>query len=68
MTCDNECCIDGDCDCNSWHIVPRNDIREHEISRSCWCNPIMRDDEHDPIWLHNSLDGRENCEDEEKLH
>lgn len=68
MTCGKELCIDGDCDCNSWHIVPKDDIREHDISSLCWCNPIMKDDEHDPIWLHNSLDGRENYEDKEQLH
>jgi len=40
-----------------YHIVPINDLREHELSPECWCRPVP-DEEHD-VWVHKSLDGRE---------
>ena len=49
-----------------WHIVPTNDIREHESSKDCFCKPIP--DEKEPsCWIHNSLDGREAFERGERL-
>lgn len=40
-----------------YHVVPVNDLREHELVPECWCKPTP-DDEHD-IWVHHALDGRE---------
>lgn len=40
------------------HVVPENDLREHEISERCWCRP-QRDDEAPNVIVHNSMDGRE---------
>ena len=37
------------------HVVPLNDIREHEDSDKCWCMPRLEDG----VWIHNSMDGRE---------
>jgi hypothetical protein len=38
-----------------YHVIPINDLREHECSEGCWCKPY--DDE--GVWVHNSMDGRE---------
>lgn len=42
------------------HIIPINDLREHAISSSCWCNPDIEDD--GDMIVHNSMDGREHYE------
>jgi hypothetical protein len=41
------------------HVTPVNDLREHNDSRACWCNPTPDDDE-PSIFIHHSMDGREN--------
>lgn len=41
------------------HIVPIDDLREHEDSIECWCQP---DEVEDGVIVHNSLDGREKYE------
>jgi hypothetical protein len=39
------------------HVYPVNDLREHEISRDCPCNP--REDEDEPsVVIHNAWDKR----------
>ena len=43
------------------HVYPVNDLREHTVTE-CWCHPV--DD--DGIMVHNSLDGREMYEREER--
>jgi len=44
----------------SYHVVPINDLREHETEDNldCWCRPGT-DAEDETIAVHNSLDGRE---------
>ena len=42
------------------HVVPTADIREHNETGPCWCNPEIRDG----VVIHNSADGRENDEEE----
>lgn len=42
------------------HIVPRGDIREHDISPDCWCQPEYH--EFEDLYLHHSADGREDFE------
>lgn len=37
------------------HVVPHDDLREHDLTEACWCHP----DEDDGTITHNSLDGRE---------
>lgn len=38
-----------------YHIVPVNDVEEHESFSTCHCNPVLKDG----VWVHNSFDGRE---------
>lgn len=42
------------------HVYPVNDLREHEMTKDCWCRPEI-DQEHDLI-IHNSMDERESYE------
>lgn len=44
-----------------WHVVPMNDLRDHEPHKTCWCNPtLLDDDEHDgDVYIHHSMDQRE---------
>jgi len=46
------------------HVIPVNDLREHEASADCWCKPTP-DEDHD-FFVHHSLDGREAYETGEK--
>jgi hypothetical protein len=48
------------------HTMPEGDLREHLESRDCWCKP--RPDDDDPtVWVHNSMDRREEYEQGRKL-
>lgn len=40
------------------HILPLNDLRQHEESSDCWCEPKIDGD----IIVHNALDEREKYE------
>jgi hypothetical protein len=51
---------------NRWHVIPRDDLRDHEDSADCWCKP-QEDDETPGLFIHNSLDGREKYETGELL-
>lgn len=43
-----------------WHVLPINDIQEHEEDSTCKCNPTAEVLENGDIMLvHNSFDGRE---------
>jgi hypothetical protein len=43
-----------------WHLIPVDDLREHEDSVDCWCQPELLDDDYlDSVYLHASMDGRE---------
>lgn len=43
------------------HIVPEGDLKEHQETRSCWCDPrlIQEGKEDNVIVVHASMDGRE---------
>ena len=42
------------------HVVPINDLREHQESETCWCQPtVERVEEDRRLIVHNSEDGRE---------
>lgn len=43
----------------TWHVVPLNDLREHDPSETCWCHPTLDDDTYDDVYIHHSMDGRE---------
>jgi nicotinamide mononucleotide adenylyltransferase len=47
------------------HIVPINDLREHIASTDCWCKPT-EDVKFDDIWIHHSMDKREEYEEGRK--
>ncbi len=38
------------------HVLPIDDLVEHEQIRQCWCRPQVVDD---LLVVHNSADGRE---------
>lgn len=59
MTCNQNCRQGRDCNCLGVHVVPINDLREHDLNGSCWCKPALDNDYSYPIWIHNSMDGRE---------
>ena len=63
MTCNQNCRQGQDCNCAGWHIVPLNDLRDHETNGSCWCKPTLDDG----VWLHHSMDGREAFETGDRL-
>lgn len=43
-----------------WHILPINDIKEHDELSTCHCKPISEILENGDIMItHNSFDGRE---------
>lgn len=45
-------------DYQPYHVYPVNDLKEHEISDRCWCDPELIEG----VWVHNSADGREHYE------
>lgn len=45
------------------HVVPMNDLREHDTDGFCWCNPTVDDD---LVVIHNSMDERETYEEGRK--
>ena len=47
-----------------YHVVPVNDLREHELTPECWCKPTP-DEEYD-LFAHHAMDGREAFETNER--
>mgnify|MGYP003402519020 FL=1 len=41
------------------HIIPINDLREHEELTTCDCSPKVEFENGEMIIIHNSFDGRE---------
>lgn len=37
------------------HVVPLEDLREHDPDRACWCKPVLDEG----VIVHNAMDGRE---------
>lgn len=48
------------------HVMPVNDLREHDESRDCWCKPTQDSDE-PSMYVHHSMDRREEYEQGRKL-
>jgi len=49
------------------HVVPRDDLIEHDINEECACGPTPRAEKRDDgsvgwVIVHHSLDGRELAE------
>jgi hypothetical protein len=46
-----------------WHVLPINDLEEHEESSYCKCDPEVQVQENGNVLIiHNSFDGREGLE------
>lgn len=67
MSCNQNCDQGRNCNCSGVHVVPVNDLREHQHNGSCWCKPRHDDDSLGNVWIHNSMDGREAFENGERL-
>ena len=52
---------------NGFHVLPINDLREHEENGNCWCIPRIEYEEFIPIYIHNSMDRREEYEQGRKV-
>jgi hypothetical protein len=48
-----------------YHVVPIDDLREHDLSWTCWCQP-RPDTECDDVCVHNAMDQREQYEEGRK--
>jgi hypothetical protein len=48
---------------NDLHVTPINDLRDHILSADCWCKPEWDEG----IFVHNSMDRREEYEEGRKL-
>ncbi len=47
----------------TWHILPINDIKEHDENSTCICHPrVEMQPNGDMLIIHNSFDGREHVE------
>lgn len=44
------------------HITPINDLKEHEDSSTCDCEPSILEENGELICIHNAYDGREGLE------
>ena len=44
-----------------FHILPIDDLREHEPTPDCWCHPDEADE--DGIVVHHAMDNREAYQD-----
>ena len=42
-----------------YHVYPLHDLRDHTLTETCWCKPVINED---GIVVHNSMDGREDYE------
>ena len=52
---------------NIIHVLPVNDLREHEEKTECWCSPQHEYVGAGEVVIHNSMDGRELYERGERL-
>lgn len=44
------------------HIIPLNDLKPHEESTTCDCEPSIIEQSGEMICIHNAYDGREGLE------
>ena len=44
-------------------VLPLQDLRDHDHSSFCWCMPT----DQDGVWVHHSLDQREDYENGRKM-
>lgn len=42
------------------HVMPIDDLRDHEEKRTCWCQPVVtQEPDEEALVVHTSADGRE---------
>lgn len=41
------------------HVVPRNDLRKHPLSRACHCRPLVLEGDEGVTVIHHAFDLRE---------
>jgi len=41
------------------HVMPEDDLKEHDASIDCWCGPRRAKEGWSFVVSHNALDGRE---------
>lgn len=46
----------------NWHVLPVDDIKPHEESTTCKCEPKVIHVNGNMVIVHNSFDGREGLE------
>lgn len=49
---------------NPLEVMPVNDLKDHDFGEKCWCKPFY---EEEGTLIHNSADGRENYEPDNRL-
>ena len=47
---------------DNFHVLPINDLKEHEKTMDCWCNPEIQHDLPPYVIVHNAADRREERE------
>lgn len=50
----------------TYHILPVNDLKEHEEETDCHCEPTVEWHEGGLVVIHNAYDGRELYEEAER--
>ena len=48
------------------HVWPLNDLRKHDLTKDCWCDP-RKDYEEFDLYIHRSMDKRESYEQGRKM-
>lgn len=51
----------------NWHVLPVNDLYEHQEDEYCPCNPVKTDEGSGYMFVHNSYDGREHNEPDHQI-
>lgn len=44
------------------HVVPVDDLAAHTVEPDCWCKPTLDESGQRPVWVHHSVDMREEKE------
>lgn len=50
-----------------YHILPINDLKEHEESSTCSCNPKVLTENGEMLFIHNAWDLREIIEETNEI-
>jgi hypothetical protein len=53
---------------DTWHVIPINDLKDHDESEDCWCSPDVQYVGVGTIVTHHAMDERESYEQGRKIH